>query len=270
MKAASSVRLAAMLTAFPFMAYAQSMHQFMPNNNLWKQDNLEVIPNVSQVDFNAVIDAGEKAYAASAAARGETLTINRLWDDSTVNANCRRKDNAVVLNMYGGLARREETTVEAFALVMCHELSHAYGGEPYKRPDTQVSAEGQADYMGAKECLGKVLEYIRTSDMGLLTSDNGSTQKICDLRFAQNSAEHLSCLRKFSAGFSLGKLLAVVTSKPIPQYNTPDPTTVAETILTYPENGQCRVDTYAAGFLNHTQPSCWFKNGEKFNPVTSN
>jgi hypothetical protein len=244
-------------------------HNFMPENDLWREDMLEAVPNVTEEMFNQVIQAGRDIYAPAAALRSEKLTINALWADSTVNAGARRMRGEVTINMYGGLARREEITVEGFALVLCHELSHAYGGEPYIRPLSQIAAEGQADYMGAKECLAKVLPMIPQSNDDMLITDNGSTQKICDSRFPTNSDEHTFCLRKFSAGFRLGKLLSVISDKSIPQYNTPDTTEVTETKLSYPATVQCRIDTYAAGFSDWTQPACWFKGGSKNNPVPS-
>ncbi len=274
LKAISSLFLVAF--AFATTALADNtFRQFLPENNLWKEDSLEVAPNVTEDLFNEVIKAGTTAYAEAAKQRKEGLIINSLWDNSTVNASTRRVDGTVSINMYGGLARREEITVEAFALVMCHELSHAYGGAPYIRPETQIAAEGQADYIGAKECLNKVLPFVTKSDNQLLNGDNGSIQKICDRNFSKNADENMLCVRKFSAGFSLGKLLAAVTTPPftktpppIPQYDTPDTEVTSDTILTYPATIQCRLDTFAAGFLGWTQPSCWFKNGSKNNPVT--
>ncbi len=242
-------------------------HSFMPENDLWREDILESVPNITQDMFNQVIAAGREIYAPAAAARGERLTINALWDNSTVNAGARRMSKEVTINMYGGLARRDEITVEGFALVLCHELSHAYGGEPFIKPLAEMSAEGQADYMGAKECLAKILPMIATSNDDMLISDNGSTQKICDARFSENPSEHTFCLRKFSAGFSLGRLLSKVKNDATPQYDTPDSTVVTETLLSYPATVQCRIDTYASGFSGWTQPSCWFKGGSKNNPV---
>jgi hypothetical protein len=110
---------------------------------------------------------------------------------------------------------------------------------------------------------------IPVSDDNMFTSDNGSTQKICDARFPANTEEHTNCLRKFSAGFRLGKLISVVKNEPAPQYDTPDSTVVTETLLSYPATVQCRIDTFAAAFSNWAQPSCWFKGGSKNNPVSN-
>ena len=77
-----------------------------------------------------------------------------------VNANCMRNNGVVTVNMYGGLARRPEVTPEGFALVLCHELGHAYGGTPYIFQQAQIAAEGQADYYGEQTCLKALLPHV--------------------------------------------------------------------------------------------------------------
>jgi hypothetical protein len=265
-------------SAFAAAATAQvdSVHQFLPDNDLWREDSLEAIPNINQDVFTQILQAGYNAYAPLAQARDEELIITNKWEDPTVNANARRVRDSlkskmvVTINMYGGLARRSEMSIEGFALVLCHELSHAYGGEPLIRPLTEIAAEGQADYMAAKVCLEKILPHIPSSSEDMLTADNGSTQKICTRLFAENTDEHFLCHRKFSAGFSLGNFLSVAKNESQPQYNTPDPFVTQETLLSYPKTVQCRLDSYAAGFMGWERPSCWFKNGSKNNPVSEN
>ena len=128
-------------------AFANS---FFPENDLWKEDDLyKRNANVTEEMFNKIIDVADSIYQPIAKQNNERLTINRRWTDATVNANASRFFGQVTVNMFGGLARRDEITPEGFALVLCHELGHAYGGTPYINTWNQMSAEGQADFRQA-------------------------------------------------------------------------------------------------------------------------
>lgn len=234
---------------------------FMPENDLWRQDCLECesISPVNQEVFNKIIDAGKKAYASNAKNNDESIVINALWTDSTVNANCSRVGNKVTVNMYGGLARRQEMNAEGFALVLCHELGgHAYGGYPYVQFWNKMSAEGQSDYMATKECFAKIAALVpelkTTHD-----SYNEFSQNKCSKVFG-NSSKYYNCINGAEGALSLGSLLAVLNKEAIPKFETPDSTVVQETELSYPATTQCRLDTYWNGLLNLSRPACWFKD----------
>lgn len=250
--------------------------RYLPDNELWREDFLEAASNINQNEFNQIVKAGYEAYAPSAEARGEELIIDSRWEDPTVNAYASRKNDldkgkmVVTISMFGGLARRSEVNMEGFALVLCHELSHAYGGEPFARRDVEISAEGQADYIAAKICLGKILPRIASSSDDLRTIENGSLKYICDRLVTRNTFEHSLCQRKFSAGLSLGNFLSHSLKQIEPLYNTPDPFVAEQTLVSYPRTVQCRLDTYAAGFIGWQRPSCWFRGGSKNNPISDN
>lgn len=222
---------------------------FVEDNDLWMEDSLDAKGGLTQDQFNGVIAAAKSVYDPIAQSSGDMLLqINANWDDATVNASCTRMFGFVMINMYGGLARREEVTTEGFALVLCHELSHAYGGTPYIQEANKLSAEGQADYEGTRTCLSKVLPKLASSlgDIDPYWTEKCGTDELC--------------LRKLAAGQSLGTLLATIKNEPIPDYQTPDPKVVDATMLSYPDTIQCRLDTYFNGSLNKERPKCWFKN----------
>jgi hypothetical protein len=240
---------------------AGEVRHFAPENDLWREDSLEAVPNVDETLFNKVINAALEVYNPIAKQAGDRgIVVNRRWDDSTVNANVTRGlFRRVTVNMYGGLARREEVSGDGFALVLCHELGHAYGGTPYIAAFQKLSAEGQADYYGADYCLQRVLPQIPAPSSDLLSHDNGTIREKCDAEAHVGSAEHNLCVRRLSAGFGLAKLLSVMSGEAVPQYNTPDPTVVPKTLLSYPATTQCRLDTYLAGTFALAKPACWFK-----------
>ena len=222
-------------------------HTFMEANDLNLQDGM-FMSNVSEEMFNLIVDTGTKLYKPFADKNKETLTINKLWDDTTVNANTQRMFGKVTINMYGGLARRPEVSPPAFALVMCHELGHAYGGTPYISSWQKMAAEGQADYYGAKVCLKKVIEALKsefpTFDATPFIEKTCGNDEICSFGLY--------------AGEGLGALLASMKKSAVPNYETPDPLVVTETVLSYPATVQCRLDTYLAGTMNLDRPKCWF------------
>lgn len=231
---------------FSSLCVAQTQSIF-PKNDLWKEDGFHELMSMTEEMFNKIIDIGYDLYEPYAEMNNETLKINRKWEDHTVNANVTRRWGSVIINMYGGLARRPEISPESFALVLCHELGHAYGGTPYISPWQKLSAEGQADFYGAKECLKDVIAKLDLTDEITYTD---FMEDICDYE--------TTCIRGLIGGKGLGKLLAIITKKPIPHYQTPDQSVVSETILSYPSI-QCRLDSYLQGVIGGERPLCWYK-----------
>jgi hypothetical protein len=230
-------------------------HQFMPDNDLWKEDNVNLFSAVDQQTFNDIIQAGLSVYQPIAAANNEFISINARWDDATVNANCGRYTGYVSINMYGGLARRPEIIPEGFTLVMCHELGHAYAGSPYIQTANKMSAEGMSDYYSTKECYNKIAELVPQ-----LRQEMTHTQYIkdtCEAKFGENS---FNCKHALEGGWSLGKLLSTLNKEKEPSFETPDRTVVTSTQLSYPKTTQCRLDSYHNGALEMVKPACWFKN----------
>lgn len=247
------------LTLLAFMSASQAYytHTALPENDLWMEDYFEK-SNSGEEMFYQVIEAAEIVYGPIAEAFGDTsLTINKRWSDSTVNANVSRYFGSVTINMYGGLFRRPETTIEGFTLVLCHELGHAYGGYPYLSEWRKLSAEGQADYAGAKDCMSKVLTVLKMD--GFEAEPTGFIEDTCFNAFKEKEKQQ-NCVRSLVGGQSLGTLLATISEGVVPNYETPDPLVVEETLLSYPATVQCRLDTYLRGTLLLDRPACWFKD----------
>ncbi len=245
------------LFLFLFISTIAGAGQFMPPNDLWRQDCLTCKPfnQMTQDLFNRIVEAGKKSYQANADSNGERLVVNPLWSDSTVNADCCRGcvQGEVTVNMYGGMARRAEMNPEGFALVLGHELSHAYGGQPYYPNSDRMSAEGQSDYEGAKTAYAKIAALVPE-----LQQDFDADTFIKDA--CARSQNPKTCEHSLTGGLSLGTLLATLSGDPAPQYETPDQTKVSRTETSYPKTTQCRLDTYFAGTFGNPRPACWFKS----------
>lgn len=238
---------------------------FMPDNDLWKEDCLECKNGaMTQALFNEICDAGKKAFSEETRANNERMVINKKWTDSTVNANVCRGcvPGEVTINMFGGLSRRQEVNLSGFAIVLSHELGHAYGGAPYINASRKMSAEGQADWYSTLEAYRRI--YALVPALQNESGDYGSfIEEVCKVPGMMEDSEPVMdkrCMNSLLGGKGLATLLANLMQEPIPQFETPDPTVVTSTQLSYPETVQCRLDTYVAGTLDKSRPLCWFKN----------
>ncbi|MBF0360012.1 MAG: hypothetical protein HQK49_03335 [Oligoflexia bacterium] len=230
-----------------------SAHNFMPDNDLWKDDiyyiNLKAAVDSSM--FNKIMQGARDSYS------NQKLTINGDWSDPTVNASCNvNSDGNIFINMYGGLARRPEVTLEGFTIVLCHELGHAFAGSPYLNSDTHVSAEGQADYYSTLTCYSKIASKV--TELSKIVNSSDFIKAKCS-RYNDNQINYANCVAKLEGGLSIGRLLSTLDNETAPQYETPDTIVVSETELSYPATTQCRIDTYLAGTLAISRPACWFR-----------
>lgn len=225
-----------------------STYSWVENNDLWMEDNVNLVNNMDEALFNKIIDIAKEIYAPIAEEWKETLNINALWSDATVNANVTRDGQGwVEINMYGGLARRNEVIPLGFGLVLCHELNHLYGGLPYINVELKMGAEGQADYSGAGWCLKNITEKLVDSTQIDVTPYMTKTCKGDNI-----------CVQQLAAGNSLGKLLAVLNKEKVPNFETPDKTIVKKTNTSYPKTTQCRLDSYFNGTIGKDRPLCWY------------
>lgn len=249
--------LAALVLVGTVAAEAQAMRPLnaranrctmIPPNHQWYPMNGNT--GISEDMFNKVIDAVEKVYAPIVAKKGGQLVVERRWTDNTVNAYADRSGKTWRVSMFGGLARHTETTPDAFAMVVCHELGHHIGGKPhYGNGLDWASTEGQSDYYASLKCMRTVLEQIdnwgalrnlyRAGDVDPLVDER------CKTAFPDKQG-YAVCLRGSLGGKALARLLASLGGEKMPEFNTPDPTVVKKTNEAHPR-GQCRLDTYFAG-----------------------
>ncbi|MBT7609106.1 MAG: hypothetical protein HN576_05085 [Bacteriovoracaceae bacterium] len=221
------------------------------DNNLLIPVGAKSVGEVTEVKFNEILDKVEAIYAPVIEAKGKTLQVIRKWEDATVNAYAQQTGNVWKISMFGGLARHDTITADAFALVACHELGHHLGGFPKKRSiwsSSWASNEGQSDYWGNMKCLRKFMEKDdNTAIVAQMTVPSEATKR-CQANF--NNADDLAmCQRGAMAGLSLGNLFKALRRLTVDlKFDTPD-TTVARTTNHSHPAPQCRLDTYFAGAL---------------------
>lgn len=217
---------------------AIALAEFMPSNKLHLEIN--TAPTMTEAQFNAQIDKAEAFYKPLVKdTYNRAYTVNRLWNDDTVNASAYQQGAKWYINMYGGLARR--VTQDAFLAVICHETGHHLGGFPFTGYASWAANEGSADYFATQNCLRVLLEG---EDNGTYAAAIPAFPKAkCDAAWSALDDRNL-CYRVMLAGKNLADLLSDSTAK----YDTPDPSRVNKTNNNHPQ-GQCRLDTYMNGAL---------------------
>lgn len=283
--------------AFSATGLAGMHKSFMPENNLYLQDNLHGLANITQEQFNKIADDVVAVYQPAANKGGAVLSVNKLWSNGTVNAYADQSGNQWHVTMYGGLARRPEVTLDGFALVVCHELGHHFAGFPLYSAGEWAGSEGQSDYFATLACARKIWRDQTDVNATYRANVDSVAKEKCDAVWSVASDQDL-CYRVAEAGFSLGSLLAALGGSGVPSFATPDPSQVSRTNVYHPA-AQCRLDTYfqgalctknarfdfipgkgqpngdttvaaehesaanschsADGFVNGARPRCWFK-----------
>lgn len=242
---------AAAMTFNPVYACGQNGHDgIAPENDMWIDVNAKSAGGITEAEFNEVLDKVNDIYAPIVSARGKNYQIVRKWTDGTVNAYAQQQGNTWKITMFGGLARHEETTVDGFALVACHETGHHLGGEPKKKSwwsTSWASNEGQSDYFGALKCLRKYMENDDNQAIVAKMKIPAVVTTQCETNF-KAASEIAMCQRGAMAGLSLGRLLGALGGNANVKFDTPDTSVVKKTNDAHPK-AQCRLDTYFAGSI---------------------
>ena len=222
--------------------------RFLPENNLHLQDNkaMHSLTSLDETEFNNRIDQMEKLYKPIFEGHGASFSVERLWDDTTVNAYADESGNDWVVHMFGGLARRPEVTPDGFSLVICHETGHHLGGYPFYTGDW-AAAEGQADYFATQACAKLLWADDKAENAKSRGHAAATATAKCNATYTSTDDQNL-CYRTANASQSLANLLAALGSEAVPSFDTPDSTVIRKTSSAHPA-GQCRLDTYFAGAI---------------------
>lgn len=232
--------------AFSGLSLAQTaLASILPPNDLHLQDRPYALANISEDEFNRIVDDIITAYKPLAKLHGATLVSNNRWNDSTVNASATQSDDKWIINMYGGLARRPEVTPDGFALVVCHELGHHFAGFPFYGNTDWASSEGQSDYFATQSCARRIWKNQKATNDTYRAEVRDFERERCDRAWTTEDDRAL-CYRTVAAGQSLATLLASMRKGTAPRFETPDSKEVEKTFVGHPE-AQCRLDTYLAG-----------------------
>ncbi|MCM0607000.1 MAG: hypothetical protein KA715_12995 [Xanthomonadaceae bacterium] len=217
-----------------------------PPNRLSLQDDLEA-GNVTETQFNQIIDKIVEYYKPIVKAHGGDLVAFKNWKDGTVNAYANQNGKTWEIHMFGGLARRPEVTPDGFALVVCHELGHHLAGYPFYDDSEWASSEGQSDYFATHACAKAGWGGNKEKNLKSRKLVDPVAKEECDATYSKPE-ERALCYREADAGQSLADLLASLNSEKLPEFDTPDQSKVSRTDPSHPA-AQCRLDTYFQGAL---------------------
>lgn len=155
-----------------------------------------------------------------------------------------------------GLAADDPNTLYARIILACHELGHLIGGAPYKTGrESELSAEGQADYVAVNSCMK---DYYQQSKTSIFISDYNPEQMSECSKHYSNEGDQIICLSTLSTINSLVTYWnkTLTPGKQINLFDK-DPTVVAKTKVGYPSK-TCRIQTMVHGALGLERPTCWY------------
>jgi hypothetical protein len=256
-----------------------SRASFLPENDYATTKHYYSAGEVTEEDFNLAMDAAIEIYTPIFNNLGLNLTIQGDFFDETVNAYCSRNGNDVTVQMFGGLAKQPQMTLEGFALVICHELGHAVAGKPLYSNNDWASVEGQSDQFATAVCARKMFDPSSPINYRILELMRRKNPKQPTNCASFKGIDKQVCELALSGGLSLGSVLASLNDEPTPKYETPSKVVVKKTMEAHPDS-QCRLDTYKVGALcnktwndsiipstkaqenavNCDRPKCWYKS----------
>lgn len=217
------------------------------------------IQTTNEATFNALLDRVQSVYAPIFAQKGAQFSIQRLWQDSTVNAYANRSGNQWYIQMYGGLARHPALTSDGFLLIACHEVGHHLGGNP-KYTGQWAATEGEADYFATMKCLRRIWQSDDNPSIVRSLSVPASATRQCEVTFG-NAQDIAICERATVAGMSAAEVSRQLASGAPISVDTPDRTQVSRTYESHPQ-AQCRLDTYYNGSICHVSYMADFNDSD--------
>lgn len=237
----------------------KNFHTVMPENDLRFEVDEKEFGGLTKDEFDHVLNKLDAIYRPYIGQFGLKLKLNRMWQNPTVNASAIRVGNDVVINMFGGMARHPQITIDGFALVACHEFGHHVGGAPLGTDDNGkegwASAEGQSDYYAAAKCMKKLFFNDNNIEIVKRLSVPSYVAQKCNKAWEDDEYDSALCQRIAMAGQSLANVFSSGRSLPRrPLINTPSRSVVADTITNGYPTVQCRLDTYFAGALCNVDP----------------
>lgn len=218
--------------------------------------------NISQEQFESVFEKIKNLYPIPPEVK--YFSFEADWKDPAADAYAFYGGDGKTYTSWGiwiggGLARHEKMTLDALALVGCHEWGHFLGGLPAE-PEPQmhyigkISYEAQADYFGTLKCLRKLwqaednLSAIRGKDIPK------TVQRLCEKQWLNSQNDKAICIRSSLASIALAEIFFVLDDFPnpgeFPEIEKPSADVVSQTDEGYPTS-QCRLDTFFQGAICH-------------------
>lgn len=206
----------------------------------------------------AIVEEARALYEPAIEKTGPfSLEFEVLPEASSLVASVKNTGSAYVVVLYGGLLASPKLTPDGFRNVLCHELSHHFGGAPRRLPPIDwegptgpngrslTTSEAQADYAATQTCFRKLVRGQRHQEHLNGTGRSPRLVSLCEAAWGPGSEDSLICQRAALGGYNM---LRLVLDFPI-SFETPSTLIASKTESeSYPER-QCRLDTSLAGAL---------------------
>jgi hypothetical protein len=218
---------------------------------------IQIDYGISHSDFDSVIQKVTSFYRGTIENLGMRLWVSSRWDDLGLFEGSTKWDPDWSISIPGGWARNEFMTPDAFALMACHEFGHLIGGAPLYSSQSggvsvlsPASTEGQSDYWAALKCFRSVYAKSDSYDTQETNLVDPYAQTLCEINF-QNDGDRKVCIRGMVAAQDLADAWAAsISAESADQLDLTTPDTKVVTALNESYASiQCRLETFAAGFL---------------------
>ncbi|MDC0980249.1 hypothetical protein OAQ84_00790 [Bdellovibrionales bacterium] len=228
-------------------------------------------------EMNLVFEAVSAAYSEKLKKEGGFLRLNPLargfspWDFvGTVRASYARLETEGIetelaqwgvpegvttvhtVNVYRGYANLKGVTRDGVALVICHELGHAFAQGPRKIDGFPM--EGEADFYATSSCIRRVFKFLAAESPA--HEKDLSVAEVCK----RDGVTDPVCPRILEA-IKSSFVIEILYSEKVQTYlNAEDKSKVSfmDTSLRFYPPPQCRVETLIAGTLGRERPACWY------------
>lgn len=211
----------------------------------------------------------DQSYRSVILKSAQKLIWDFQWSNEYLGAGSNFYHQEFQVMLWGGFIRAPGSNFEIIAFTLCHELGHYLGGTPYQVFNHEVqwsSAEGQADWFAARECLPRVFRNFSSFSRYKTLQHANETTIYCQGETKQKELCQwiLGAGQDFSE-FSSFYFLENGVKTTVPRLHQQAMERPSRTIVsTYP-TAQCRLDTIkqaglcAGGSLSHcVRPSCWY------------
>lgn len=250
------VQIQLLAAALTFVALTAQAHTETAGENCWGTPAPQ--GRVQELRQKKVMSLQEDHPYSSIFAALEKFVpekVEMLYDPNPeFNAYAQNFGGRVIV-MQLGVSTHRLSTLDASAMVACHELGHHFGGTPHI---WGMSVEGQSDWYASQDCFK---HWVDNSSP--IEPNDSEANDFCEKNLGRRDSY---CVRTMSASLHLARIIQDLKQHPMPYLTAKDPNVVSRTVTSHPQ-AQCRLDTYRAGFdfiesgksLGENRPLCWFK-----------
>ncbi len=218
--------------------------------------------SIPEEKIQSIMDALEVEHSPAFTKKGFKFEI--LFDEADryfityVNPDFNLPDTKRVW-LPRGFRNYSRLTVENLYLSLCHEIGHYLGSEKlYNR--FGLTAEGEADYWAAKDC---IMNAFRKDSLTTPIATDPNSVAYLKCVTVYNTQEDLqACVRTLTSVEAMMQLFYKIPSLRDPE-DTAFPTLSAQSQKVVTKTNyadlflQCRLDTWVAGVLKQSRPRCW-------------